>query len=222
MLENPCMGKILIIEDSKVAQAQLTDILEKEFSLEFRENGRQGISSAHSNLPDLILLDIHLPRMNGYDVCKLLKNDADTREIPIIFITAMDAEKERVKGFEAGAVDYIVKPFYPQELLARVRTHMAAIRENRQALELEKLKLFKEMSVALSHEINNPLTAVYGFLYVLEKELVEPEEKIKTSLLHIRKEVERIRDIVAKLANASRISQTDYAGDAKMIDLHDI
>lgn len=216
------MGKILIIEDSKVAQAQLADILEKEFSLEFRGNGRQGISAAHANLPDLILLDIHLPSMNGYEVCKLLKNDADTREIPIIFITAMDAEKERVKGFEAGAVDYIVKPFYPQELLARVRTHMAAIRANRQALELEKLKLFKEMSVALSHEINNPLTAVYGFLYVLDKEIVDPEEKIETSLLQIRKEVDRIRDIVAKLANASRISQTDYAGNAKMIDLHDI
>lgn len=216
------MGKILVIEDSKVAQAQLADILEKEFSVEFHENGPQGVSAARSNLPDLVLLDIHLPRMNGYDVCKLLKNDADTREIPVIFITAMDAEKERVKGFEAGAVDYIVKPFYPQELLARVRVHMAAIRATRQVLELERLKLFKEMAVALSHEINNPLTAVYGFLYVLEKEIVAPEERIRTSLVHIRKEVERIRDIVAKMANASRISQTDYAVDAKMIDLHHI
>ena len=215
-------GKILIIEDSKVAQAQLSDILATEFVLTFTGNGPEGITAAGETPPDLILLDIHLPGMDGYDVCKILKTGDATKDIPIIFITAMDAEKERVKGFDAGAVDYIVKPFYPRELLARIRTHLTAQSAARQALELEKLKLFKKMAVALSHEINNPLTAVYGFLYVLDKEIVAPGEKIKVPLLHIRKELERIRDIVAKLANTSRISETDYSRNTRMIDLHDI
>lgn len=214
------MAKILVIEDSKVAQAQLADILSNKYALQMKDDGAQGIGAAHQDPPDLILLDIHLPEMNGYDVCRQLKSDGRTKDIPIIFITAMDTERERVKGFEAGAVDYIVKPFYPQELLARVKTHLAAQSLARQSMELEKLTLFKEMAVALSHEINNPLTAVYGSLYMLEKNDACRDAPVSAALEQIRLEMGKIREIVAKLAKTTRISQADYVGDEKMIDIH--
>lgn len=214
------MAKILIVEDSAVAQAQLADILSDIYELAFCDDGSPGIDAALAGQPDLILLDVHLPSMNGYDVCKILKTDDSTREIPVIFITAMDAEKEKVKGFEAGAVDYIVKPFYPQELIARIKSHLAAQDLRRQSVELEKLKLLKEMAVALSHEINNPLTAAYGFLYMLEKHQAATDHQRAEAIQQIRQEMERIRDIVAKLAKATRIYQTDYLCDQKMIDLH--
>ncbi len=215
------MERILIIEDSQVAQAQLADILEGEYSLDFQGDGTPGIAAAYSHPPNLILLDIHLPTMNGYEICRKLKDDKTTKEIPIIFITAMNAEHEKVKGFEAGAVDYIIKPFYPQELLARIKTHLAAQSLAKQSIELEKLKLFKEMAVALSHEINNPLTTIYGNLYMLEKDLASGET-VSASMGQIRKELEKIREIVARLANTSRIAETDYLYEQKMIDLHKI
>ncbi|WP_243370131.1 response regulator [Geotalea sp. SG265] len=211
------MARILVIEDSKVAQAQLADILADRYSLDFSDNGAHGMSTAKETPPDLILLDVHLPTIDGYEVCRRLKSIERTRDIPVIFITAMDTEREKVKGFEAGAVDYIVKPFYPQELLARVKSHLAAQSLARQSLELEKLKLFKEMAIALSHEINNPLTAVYGSLYTLEK---ENGEQGAAALQQIRQEMGKIREIVAKLANTTRIAQTEYVGDEMMIDLH--
>jgi DNA-binding response OmpR family regulator len=214
------MAKILVVEDSKVVQAQLADILSDSFELILRDDGAQGISAALEECPDLILLDVHLPGINGYDVCRKLKSAGQTRGIPIIFITAMDAEREKVMGFEAGAVDYIIKPFYPQELLARVNTHLAAQSLARQSVELARLKLFKEMAIALSHEINNPLTAVYGSLYVLEKSESCRDGHASAALLEIRQEMGKIREIVAKLANTTRIAQTEYVGDAMMIDLH--
>lgn len=213
------MEKILIIEDSQVAQAQLADILAEAYSLDFQHDGPPGIAAAAANPPDIILLDVHLPTLNGYEICTQLKTDENTREIPIIFITSMNSESQKVKGFEAGAVDYIVKPFYPQELVARVKTHLAAQRLAKQSLELEKLKLFKEMAVAVSHEINNPLTSVYGFLYMLEKHLPVSDEQVSASLKHVRNEVDRIRDIVATLATTSRIVQTKYMLNEQMIDL---
>ncbi|ACM19103.1 response receiver histidine kinase [Geotalea daltonii FRC-32] len=214
------MARILVIEDSSVAQAQLADILSGSYVLDFSDDGAQGIAIALENPPDLILLDVHLPALNGYEVCRKLKHAEQTRDTPIIFITAMDAEREKVKGFEAGAVDYIVKPFYPQELLARIRSHLAAQSLARQSMELEKLKLFKEMAIALSHEINNPLTSIYGSLYMLEKDNNSHHEHASSALQQIRQEMGKIRDIVAKLARTTRISQTEYLCNEKMIDLH--
>lgn len=216
------MEKILIVEDSRIAQMQLSDILAEEYRLDFQGDGPAGIAAAESDPPDLILLDIHLPGMDGYAVCQLLKENERTREIPVIFITSMDSEQEKVRGFEAGAEDYIVKPFYPRELLARVRLHLASRRARSQAIEMERLKLFKEMAVALSHEISNPLTAVFAHLYVLERELNDPGESVKNTLLNTRRELERIREMLQRLAHASKIARTTYLSDTMMIDLHGI
>jgi len=216
------MERILIVEDSAVARSQLSDILSAYYELEFQGDGENGVAAAIASLPDLILLDIHLPKMDGYDVCRLIKRADATRETPIIFITSMDSGKDRVKGFEAGAEDYIVKPFYPEEMLARVRVHLASKRAREQALEIERLQMFRELAAALSHEINNPLTAIYASLYILEKELVGDGTMAKEQLTEIRRELERIKGITWRLATASKIVRTDYLSGTAMIDLHNI
>ena len=88
------------------------------------QNGRQALNFVEKNKPDLILLDIMMPEMDGYDVCKTLKNDFATRHIPVIFLTAKTDSQDVVKGFELGGVDYVTKPFNSAELLARIRTHI--------------------------------------------------------------------------------------------------
>lgn len=216
------MEKILVIDDSKITQMLVGEILGGEYELEYCEDGLSGIAAAKSSLPDLILLDIRLPSMDGLEACKVLKNTPETMDIPIIFITSMDTELERVKGFAAGAEDYVVKPFCLEELLARVKVHLASRRAKRQAVELERLKLFKEMAVALSHEINNPLTTLYAYLHVLQRERADGPEPVRESLAGIHSELDRIRQITEKLAQASKIATTNYNRDTTMIDLQNI
>ena len=216
------MEKILIIDDSRISQALVAEIFCGKYELEFQNDGPAGISAAQHHSPDLILLDIHMPKMDGFEVCRILKGDEKTRDIPVVFITTLDSETEKVKGFEAGAEDYVVKPFYMEELEARVRVHLASRRAKAQALELERLSVFKEMAVAISHEINNPLTSIYAFLYVLERDLAGSSETVKNSLEGIRDEVKRIQLITGRLAQASKASKVNYNRDITMIDLHDI
>jgi len=216
------MEKILAIEDSKVVQAQLQESLQGRYRLSIEEDGPSGIAAALGDPPDLILLDIYLPDMDGYTVCRTLKEDGMTRDIPVIFLTTLESEDEKVKGFEAGADDYIVKPFYPRELLARIGLHLASRRERRMAVELERLKLLREMAVALSHEINNPLTAVFCHLHMALKRVREDDGEIRNSLTEIRIEIEKIRSIVDKLAKASKVAKTEYVMGTEMIDFERI
>ncbi len=216
------MEKILVIDDSKITQMLVAEILAGKYELDFRGDGTSGIAAAQSSSPDLILLDIALPDMLGYEVCRILKQGNDTKGIPIIFITSKDSELERVKGFEAGAEDYVVKPFYLEELLARVKAHLAFRKAKMQTVELERLTLFKEMAVALSHEINNPLTTIYAYLHVLQRALSNADASVLQSLRGIQEELDKIREITGKLAQASKVSTTCYSKDITMIDIHNI
>ena len=214
------MEKILVIDDSKVTQMLVRDILVGSYELTFREDGRSGIVAAKKALPDLILLDVRLPGMDGFAVCRELKSSAATRDIPVIFITTMDAESERVKGFDAGAEDYVVKPFFPNELLSRVKVHLASRQASRQAVELERLNVFRELAVALNHEINNPLTTIYAYIHMLQKEYGQSTDKVPHALQGLQQEVGRIRDITQRLAKATDAARTSYSKDVTMIDLH--
>lgn len=216
------MRKISVVDDSRITQMIIKGVLSENYEMDFQKNGLDGIAAIKEFMPDLVLLDIHLPDIDGYEVCRVLKNDEKTKDIPIIFITSMDSEQERVKGFEAGSEDYVVKPFYPQELLARVKAHLATRSAKAQAVELGRLKVFREMAVALSHEINNPLTALYAFLHVLRRETENPGEVVAGSLMGMQAELERIRRITEKLAQASQLAETRYNQEITMVDICNI
>ncbi len=118
-------GKILIVDDVLHNLLLLTEILSIQgYKVYAAKTGYEAIVSAQSELPDLILLDILLPDISGFDVCKQLKSDETTKEIPIIFISALDATNDKLNGFKLGGVDYVTKPFQKEELLARVHTHI--------------------------------------------------------------------------------------------------
>lgn len=214
------METILGIEDSPVSRMLLEEILAGFYRVEFRDHGAAGLAAATSLLPDLILLDIHLPDMNGFDICRQLKAAPATAEIPVIFTTSLDAETERVKGFEAGADDYVVKPFYPRELLARVKMHLTNRQAKSQQIQLERLNLFREMAVALNHEINNPLTSAFAYLYVLEREVPAASEIFSESLKGLQAELTKIRSMTGRLARASRVERTVYSDSITMIDFN--
>lgn len=125
-IERPRLATILVVDDTAENLFLLNDLLKDLYKVKVTTNGSHAIRIATGDSPpDLILLDVMMPRMDGYEVCRRLKADLRTQEIPVIFLTARsDVEDER-HGLELGAVDYITKPFSPVIVLARVKTHLA-------------------------------------------------------------------------------------------------
>lgn len=139
------MKKILIVDDSPVNSRLVAEILRDSYDVLLAEDGISCIKSAVDEKPDLILLDIIMPEINGYDVCRKLKSDERTSHIPVIFITSRTARDDVVKGFDAGGVDYIMKPVNPSELLARVNTHIALVEaQNDQKTYSESLEFLSQ------------------------------------------------------------------------------
>ncbi len=116
--------RILIVDDENSNIKILKEILESDNIVQTSINGYQALEVAKETLPDLILLDIVMPEMDGYTVCRELKSRKDTRNIPIIFITMKNKSEDKTKGFQLGAVDYITKPFNPTIVKARVQTQL--------------------------------------------------------------------------------------------------
>jgi diguanylate cyclase (GGDEF)-like protein len=137
------MPSILIVDDSPVNLKIISRLLGDEYEAIVADNGQTAIEIATQTAPDLILLDVIMPGMDGLTVCKFLKNQRSTAEIPIIFITVVSDPKDIVKAFEAGGQDYITKPFCSMELRARIKTHLD-LRASREALKIYSKQLEKK------------------------------------------------------------------------------
>lgn len=123
--DQPEKQVILIVDDSPEIIALIRELLSDRYKVKVATNGKDALRIAFShNPPDLILLDIMMPGMDGYEVCGHLKGDSQTSDIPVIFLTAKSDVADEEKGFDLGAVDYITKPVSPPILLARIRTHL--------------------------------------------------------------------------------------------------
>ena len=118
---------ILIVDDEPANLALLRQILGPDYGLVFARSGPEALAAAHKHRPALVLLDIEMPGMSGYEVCRTLKAAPDTEAIPVIFVTSLSDVGNETAGFEAGAVDYIIKPVSPPVVRARVRTHLSLV-----------------------------------------------------------------------------------------------
>ena len=121
-------AKILVVDDESNNLMLLQAILKRDYHIFFANNGRQAISATKEHKPDLILLDIMMPDMDGYEVCEALKADPETQTIPVIFVTAMSTPADEARGFDVGGVDYITKPLSLPIILRRVKTHLSLVR----------------------------------------------------------------------------------------------
>lgn len=130
---------VLIVDDEKHNRSLLTELLGEDYRLILAKNGEQALERAREHRPDLILLDVLMPGMDGYAVLRQLKHDDATRDIPVIFITALDSTIDEEKGLELGAVDYIAKPFHPPIVRVRVRNHLQSVQQRRLLEQLAML-----------------------------------------------------------------------------------
>jgi two-component system, sensor histidine kinase and response regulator len=165
--------QILIVDDTPANIDVLDQFLEKEgYKISVAPSGEAALDLAARIVPDLILLDVMMPGIDGFETCLRLKADAATREIPIIFITAKNETEDIVKGFSLGGVDYITKPFRQEEVCARIHLHLK-MQRLMQALEAKNTKLSelndlknKFLGMA-SHDLRNPIASIQGFSNIL-------------------------------------------------------
>ena len=179
---NTDRGNILVVDDTPANLRLLAGILNgKGYKVRPVPNGELALSAARGMPPDLILLDIMMPEMNGYEVCQKIKADERTRDIPVIFISAINDVLDKVKAFAVGGVDYITKPFQMEEVLVRVETHLAMchlqnkLKQKNEELTVtleqlkatqnhlvhsEKMAALGQLIAGIAHEINTPLGAI--------------------------------------------------------------
>jgi len=167
--------KILIVDDTPENLDLLQELLEKNYQVFATTKGVIALQITKKQLPDLILLDVLMPEMDGYEVCRHLKTDEITKEIPIIFITAKSETEDEIKGFEAGGVDYIAKPFKPAVVMARVQAQMALKREKE--LLKENMRLHEEVNRITHHDLKSPLTHIIEFPKLMDKSNLTDKQK---------------------------------------------
>jgi len=168
----PETADILIVDDNPDNLRLLSEILtEKEYKVRPAASGEMALISIRSSLPDLILLDILMPDLDGYEVCRLLKAEEKTRDVPVIFLSSLIDVDNKVKGFDVGGVDFITKPFHAEEVLARINTHISLTRMHKQLIqarnELEERVLERSADLIKKNEA-----------------LIKSEEDLKVALEH--------------------------------------
>lgn len=213
------MSTILIVDDSPVSNKIISGLLATEYKVIVANDGQTAIQIASDQKPDLILLDIIMPKMDGLAVCRFLKSQKSTREIPIIFITLVSEAKEIVKAFEAGGQDYITKPFCSEELRARIKTHLD-LRKSKDALKLYALELeaknreLKEMLVKLE------ITATTDYLTNLSNRRYMMK-RINDEVARVKLTQDKMVLVMADIDNFKRVNDT-YGHECGDLVLRDV
>ncbi|HEY5550483.1 MAG TPA: response regulator [Opitutaceae bacterium] len=202
--------KILVVDDQPVNVQLLRRKLERE-GMEVLSSSRGGdaLVIAQEKMPDLILLDVMMPDMNGFEVCHKLKQAVSTRSIPVIFITARTTKESKLEGLSVGAVDYITKPIDLDETLARVQTQLRFVSMNRELLLLQRRLAEARRSASIgaitqgiSHNLNNLLGVVIGYVDLIKTYYDRPE-LVKKNVAAVDDAVNRIVQILRQLGTVA-------------------
>ena len=203
--------KILIVDDTPTNLRILEEVLEEDYFISVAQSGVQALSVTEKFVPDLILLDVNMPGIDGFETCRKLKSQEDTLNIPVIFITARAEPEDIIQGFKEGGVDYITKPFNHSEVLARVQTHLKVQQLIRQLEfkndQLEELNELKNKFLGMaSHDMRNCLGAIRGYSEILKDDEQDLTEETKEQFLNfIFKSSETMLKMVNELLDVSVI-----------------
>jgi two-component system cell cycle response regulator len=215
------MKRILVIDDLPENVFLLKDRLEHEgYEVLTADCGNSGIEKATDEIPDLILLDVMMPDINGFEVCKTLVNDSRTSGIPILLVTAKTDAEDTKEGLDAGAFDYIKKPINKIELIARVKSALKLSEANKLLVEVEKRNTFFATVVTANHRIKQPLTILSLSSAAIKRELKKDnisKDTLLGKLKYIDTAITEIADVLDQLNTIKEPVLSDYTKNVKMI-----
>ena len=216
-------SKLLLVDDTPENIDILTEVL-AEYKCYIALNGRTALKIAASkNKPDLILLDIMMPDMDGYEVCRQLKLKKSTKDIPVIFLTSKTQVEDEIKGFELGSVDYITKPFSPPIVKVRVKNHLE-LGFTRKKLEKQNKELIKagklrdEVEQITRHDLKSPLTVIIATSQMLCA-MEHIDNDTKTSITSIEKAGYRILEMVDRSLDLLKMEKGIYKVEMQPVDV---
>ncbi len=231
-------NKVLIVDDTPANIEVLKEILEEQgFNIAVAKNGKQALLYAPKFEPDIILLDIMMPEMDGFETCERLKADDYTKDIPIIFLTAKVETEDVTKGLGLGAVDYVLKPFNHEEVLSRIKTHIClrqSVLKNEQLIkELKDTILLlneeqrenvakSEFLSRMSHELRTPMHAILGFSQLLQQSKnVKADDRDLDSVAQILKAGNHLLSLIDNVLDFSQV-KTEIQNNYKQISTYEI
>ena len=219
-------AKILAVDDDVGLLQLINEMLARQgYEVLLAENGQQAIEVATRERPDLMLLDVMMPDMDGFEVCRELRANPDTEGILIIFVTAKSKLEDKEDGFGAGGDDYLTKPFSMRELVLRVnatleragriRVQVEAQQEKR--IEEERRKAVVELAGAASHEMNQLLFAIRAYVQVVSSQV--DKERWRGDLDMLEEALSAMGDIIRKLGRVNKYETKEYLDDIRIVDL---
>lgn len=204
-------ANIIVVDDTPANLQLLCEMLKgRDYKVRPAPNGALALRSAQLAPPDLVLLDISMPEMDGYEVCARLKADERLRDIPVLFISALTDPQDKVRAFQAGGVDYVTKPFNFEEVDARVRTHLELRRQKRelaaslaQLQELERLR--DSLTHMIAHDMRSPLLVIGMTLEFLTPLVQQADPSIAIMARDARAATATIVEMIAQMLDVSRM-----------------
>ncbi|MEH2057758.1 MAG: response regulator [Nostoc sp.] len=237
----PSRGIVLVVDDNPANLQVLSSFLDQSnFEVWAARSGEKALKRLENDdLPDLILLDVMMPGIDGFETCKQLKSNPRVQDIPVIFMTALSETADKVKGLQLGAVDYITKPFQHEEVLVRIENHFklrnltktliaknAELQQTQtQLIQAEKVAALGQITAGIAHEVNNPINFIAGnlnfvekyvqevvsLLHLYQKHLPEPPEEVKTAI--------QKSDLNFLLDDLSKIIQSMQVGTDRVTEI---
>lgn len=209
---------VVLVEDHEKAARGLEELLRLEgFRVTRAADGPSGLEVAGAAGVDAIVLDVMLPGMSGFDVCRTLRAHESTRRVPVILLTGLSDTPSKLQGFDIGADDYLVKPVPARELAARLRKLIGSRLESARLVHCQRLQAIGEIAAAVGHEINNPLAAALGTLDLVLLRHDVPHQ-VRRELARCRTHLWRVASTLSQLT-VVRDRTVPYVGADRMIDL---
>ncbi|MFO7810162.1 MAG: response regulator [Candidatus Delongbacteria bacterium] len=213
---------IMVVDDEKINLRIVDSMLKSEgFRTILLQEPANTLNTAVTNDPDIILLDVTMPLKDGFTVCKELKNDKRTSKIPVLFLSGQKSSDFIIRGLEAGAQDYITKPFNAPELIARVETHIKLKMMFEQLVKAEQVKALHAAMVSQNHSLNQLTTSILGQVEILDilNEKENLSAKVDEAVRAIEKAALNMDKIIKKFTKISKIKFARYSDRTEMLDL---